>query len=93
MKKEAESRGAELVPSSLTLGIEAGSGVVSMRIAWVNLGQYVSSGFGCERIETLCAVSSQQDEQLGQLTYCCSGFGISTAYEVARTSWSKYRAY
>jgi hypothetical protein len=29
MKKEADKRGAELAPISLTLGIESGSGVVS----------------------------------------------------------------
>ena len=38
MKKEALMRGAELEPISGTLGISSGSGVVSMRTCWLNLG-------------------------------------------------------
>jgi hypothetical protein len=38
MKKEALRRGAELAPSSLTLGMSSGRGVVSMRACWLNLG-------------------------------------------------------
>lgn len=45
MKYEADRRGAELVPSSLTLGIESGKGVVSMRTSRLNLFQNVSWGF------------------------------------------------
>ena len=41
MKKEAESRGAELAPISWTLGMSSGSGVVSMRTCWLNLGIWV----------------------------------------------------
>jgi len=37
MKKEAESRGAELAPSSLTFGIESGKGVVSYNSCWLKL--------------------------------------------------------
>lgn len=37
MKKEAESRGAELAPISETLGMSSGRGVVSMRTCWLNL--------------------------------------------------------
>ena len=37
MKKDAERRGAEEAPISLTLGTESGSGVVSIRPAEVNL--------------------------------------------------------
>jgi hypothetical protein len=37
MKKEAERRGAELAPTSLTAGISAGNGVVSMSSCWENL--------------------------------------------------------
>lgn len=37
MKKDADIRGAELAPSSLTLGIESGSGVVSISCCWLNL--------------------------------------------------------
>lgn len=37
MKKEAESRGAEDEPTSETLGMSSGRGVVSMRTCWLNL--------------------------------------------------------
>lgn len=37
MKKLAESNGAELAPISVTGGMSAGRGVVSMRVAWLNL--------------------------------------------------------
>lgn len=42
MKKEALRRGAELAPSSLTLGMSSGRGVVSMRACWLNLGSISS---------------------------------------------------
>lgn len=42
MKKEADIRGAELAPSSLTLGIESGRGVVSKSCSWENLSRDVS---------------------------------------------------
>lgn len=51
MKKEAESRGAELAPSSLTLGIESGRGVVSMSCSRLNLFQDVSSGFDFGQVD------------------------------------------
>lgn len=37
MKKLAESKGAELAPISVTGGMSAGRGVVSTRVAWLNL--------------------------------------------------------
>lgn len=37
MKKEADRRGAELAPTSLTAGMLSGRGVVSMSIDWLNL--------------------------------------------------------
>lgn len=42
MKKEALRRGAELAPSSLTLGMSSGRGVVSMRACWLNLGRQLA---------------------------------------------------
>jgi hypothetical protein len=37
MKNEAERRGAELAPTSLTAGMSEGNGVVSMSTCWENL--------------------------------------------------------
>lgn len=37
MKNEALRSGAELAPSSLTLGMSSGRGVVSMRACWLKL--------------------------------------------------------
>jgi hypothetical protein len=37
MKNEAESRGAELAPTSWTLGMLSGRGVVSISVCWLNL--------------------------------------------------------
>lgn len=37
MKKDADIKGAELAPSSLTLGTESGRGVVSISTCWLNL--------------------------------------------------------
>lgn len=37
MKNEAERRGADEAPISSTLGMESGSGVVSMRTCWLKL--------------------------------------------------------
>jgi hypothetical protein len=37
MKNEAESRGAELAPTSWTLGMSSGRGVVSISVCWLNL--------------------------------------------------------
>ncbi len=37
IKKLADSNGAELLPISVTGGISAGRGVVSMRVVWLNL--------------------------------------------------------
>jgi len=37
MKKLADNKGAELLPISVTGGISAGRGVVSMRVVWLNL--------------------------------------------------------
>lgn len=37
MKNDADRRGAELAPSSLTLGMLSGSGVVSIRMPWLVL--------------------------------------------------------
>jgi hypothetical protein len=37
MKKEAERRGAEEAPTSVTAGMEAGRGVVSTKTVWLNL--------------------------------------------------------
>jgi hypothetical protein len=42
MKKLALIRGAEEAPTSWTLGMESGSGVVSTRTCWLNLGGIVS---------------------------------------------------
>ena len=41
MKKLADSKGAELLPISVTGGISAGRGVVSMRVVWLNLDRGV----------------------------------------------------
>lgn len=38
MKNDALSSGAEEAPSSGTAGMDSGSGVVSMRTSWENLG-------------------------------------------------------
>jgi hypothetical protein len=43
MKNDADSSGAELAPTSLTDGMFSGSGVVSMRTVWSNLGANVVS--------------------------------------------------
>ncbi len=45
MKNEALSSGAEEAPISLTGGMDAGRGVVSMRTCWENLWGGVSLGW------------------------------------------------
>lgn len=50
MKKEADRRGADVAPTSLTLGISSGRGVVSTRTCWLKLSQdcqLVSDKIGC----------------------------------------------
>jgi hypothetical protein len=37
MKNDAERRGAELAPTSLTAGMSSGKGAVSMSTCWENL--------------------------------------------------------
>lgn len=37
MKKLADNNGAELAPISVTAGMSAGRGVVSIRVVWLNL--------------------------------------------------------
>jgi hypothetical protein len=37
IKKLADSNGAELLPISVTAGMDSGRGVVSMRVVWLNL--------------------------------------------------------
>lgn len=59
MKKEADWRGAELAPSSLTLGIEAGRGVVSTSCFSLNLWLTVSKA-----VSRCCQLSADDREGL-----------------------------
>jgi hypothetical protein len=49
MKNEALIRGAELEPTSWTLGMSSGRGVVSMRRCWLNLGSMLDVLVGFKR--------------------------------------------
>jgi len=48
MKKLADNKGAELLPISVTGGISAGRGVVSMRVVWLNLNCGLSATIAWE---------------------------------------------
>jgi hypothetical protein len=78
MKKLADSNGAELLPISVTGGISDGRGVVSMRVAWLNLQLQLISVYGCKRaligsmnylagLPDILNVDSQGQEACGRL--------------------------
>lgn len=81
MKNDAERSGADVAPISLTGGTESGSGVVSMRTCWLNLGgnRMVSRGFASGR-----AGGSPRAGAGGQLGVGGPGRRGGSAYWVCR---------